>query len=241
MPLDKLADMTNLKLNPWLVAPAVRLALEIKVEKPALQFAAIIGVKMRPMLEPVAFEPFLFRGCPDKPLEIAARMQALPAPIRRRQKRHRDLAPVGRPRSVVIIVEGMGEDFVAEAGTVTRQFFIRKSLVATDQFAGHRAARPSFAETILNGLDLHVVPVGPERRHDAAVMRHVAIPVGRPLPDTHRLQMRRLERSDVPLVDAVIRHAVQADIAVGPGLNAGPLDALIEIAGLARRNMIDRA
>ena len=71
------------------------------------------------------------------------------------------------------------------------------------------------------------------------MMRHVAIPIGRPLPDAHGLQMRRLEGSDVPLVDAVIRNAVQADIAVGPGLNASPLDALVEIARLARRKVID--
>src|SRR5271156_5545148 len=197
MPLDKLADMTNLKLNPRLVAPAVRVTLEIKIEKPALQFAAIIRVKMRPMLEPVAFEPLLFRGRPDKPLEIAARMQSLPAPVRRRQKRHRDLAPVGRARSVIIIVKGMGENLITEARPVTCELFVGQGLVATDQLAAHRAARPSFAETKLNGLDLHVVPVGPERRHDAAVMRHVAIPVGSALPDAHGFQMRRLQRSDV--------------------------------------------
>src|ERR1700688_1375139 len=133
----------------------------------------------------------------------------------------------------------MAKNLIAEARPITWELFVGQGLVATDQLAGHGAARSSFAETILNGLDLHVVPVGPERRHDAAVMRHVAIPVGRPLPDAHGLQMRWLERSDVPLIDAIIRDTVQADVAVGPRLNAGPLDALIAIAGLTRRKVID--
>ena len=43
----------------------------------------------------------------------------------------------------------------------------------------------------------------------------------------------------MPLIDRVIGNAVQTDIAVGPGLNAGPLDALVEVSRLARREVID--
>ena len=63
------------------VVPAIRLAFEMKIEKPALQFAAIVGVKMRPVLQPVAFKPLLCGSGSDKTFEIAARVQALPAPI----------------------------------------------------------------------------------------------------------------------------------------------------------------
>src|SRR5262249_40089565 len=36
-----------------------------------------------------------------------------------------------------------------------------------------------------------------------------------------------------------VRNAVEADLAAGPRLDAGPFDALVEIARLARRKMID--
>ena len=72
-------------------------------------------------------------------------------------------------------------------------------------------------------------------------MRHVAIPVGGAFPDAHRGEMRRLERRDVPLIDAVIGNAVEPDLAVRPRLHAGPFDAVVEILGLARREMIDEA
>src|SRR6266404_5203858 len=45
----------------------------------------------------------------------------------------------------------------------------------------------------------------------------------------------------MPLVDAVIRYAVEPDLAVRPGLHAGPFDAVVEVLGLARREMIDEA
>src|ERR1700694_6238009 len=71
-------------------------------------------------------------------------------------------------------------------------------------------------------------------------MRHVAIPVGGALPDAHRGRMRRLQRCDVPLVDAVIRNAVEARLAVRPWLHAGALDAVVEVLGLARSEVIDK-
>src|SRR5439155_2040166 len=49
------------------------------------------------------------------------------------------------------------------------------------------------------------------------------------------------EGADLPLVHSVIRDAVDADLAVAPGLRAGPLDALIEILRLARRPHVEIA
>ena len=93
---------------------------------------------------------------------------------------------------MVIIVEGMGENVVAEARAVARQLFVRHGFVAAHQGTRNDAAWPSLPEPKLHGLHLHVVPVCPERRENAAMVRHVAIPVGRTLPNAHGLQMRRL-------------------------------------------------
>src|SRR5271169_561726 len=99
----------------------------------------------------------------------------------------------------------------------------------------------AFARAVLHGLDLHVVPIFPERAEDAAVMGHVTVPVGGAFPDAHGGEVRRLARRHVPLVDAVIGNAVEADFAVRPRLDAGPFDAVVKILALARRKMIDHA
>ena len=72
-------------------------------------------------------------------------------------------------------------------------------------------------------------------------MRHVAVPVGRAFPDAHRREMRRLQRSDMPLVHRQVGNAIEADFTVRPGLHAGPFDAVVEVLGFARREMIDDA
>src|SRR4051794_26220853 len=99
------------------------------------------------------------------------------------------------------------------------------------------AAPAVFAGAVLHRLDLHVVPVGPEGRQDAAMTGHVAVPVGRAFPDAHRGEMGRLVLGDVPLVRAEIRDAVQPDLAVRPGLPARPFDAGEIILLLARPEM----
>src|SRR5262249_30535202 len=99
----------------------------------------------------------------------------------------------------------------------------------------------AFAGAVLHRFHLHVVPVLPERADDAAVMGHVAVPVGGALPDAHGGQVRRLQRRDVPLIDSVIGNPVEPDLAVRPRLHAGPFDAVVEILGLARREMVDEA
>ena len=72
-------------------------------------------------------------------------------------------------------------------------------------------------------------------------MGHVAIPVGGALPDAHGGQVRRLQRRHVPLVDGVVGDAVESDLAARPRLHAGPFDAVVEILGLARREVVDEA
>ena len=190
---------------------------------------------------PCASSHLFFDAARTKPFEIAARMQRLAAPIRRRQKRHLDLRPHRRARAVIGVVERMGDDVAAEVAAVFCQLRLRQRVRPAHQFAVHAAPLAAFAGAVLHGLDLHVVPVLPERAENAAVVRHIAIPVGGALPDAHGGEMRRLERRHVPLVDAVIGNAVEPDLAVRPRLHAGPFDALVEILGFARREMIDHA
>src|SRR5262249_35767268 len=45
----------------------------------------------------------------------------------------------------------------------------------------------------------------------------------------------------MPLVDGIIRYAVEPDLTVRPWLHAGPFDAVVEIFGLARGEVIDDA
>jgi hypothetical protein len=142
---------------------------------------------------------------------------------------------------VILVVQRMGYDFGAKFGTVLGEVFIGQGLGPAYQFAVNAAALAPLAGAVLHGLDLHVVPVLPKRRENAAVMRHVPIPVGSAFPDAHRGEVGRLKRSHVPLIDPVVGDPVEADLAVGPGLHAGPFDAVVKILCLAWREMIDEA
>ncbi len=234
--------MADLQLDVRLLVPAVLLAVQEMVEEPQLQLAAVVGVEMRPVLDAVHFQPLVLGGGPHEALEIAARMQRLAAPVGGREKRRLDLRPDRRARPVVVVVERMGADVVAEGAAVPGELGLGQGLrPAAPARRGSRDALAALARAVLHGLHLHVVPVFPERAEDAAVMRHVAVPVGGALPDAHGGEVRRLQRRHVPLVDAVIRDAVEPDLAVRPGLHAGPFDAIVEVLGLARREMIDDA
>ena len=93
---------------------------------------------------------------------------------------------------MIVIVLRMREDLVAQVTAIAVELAIGKCLVAANALARHAILRTALAEPVLHGLYLHVVPVGPEGAEDAAVMRHVAVPVSGTFPDAHRRQMRRL-------------------------------------------------
>src|SRR5664279_4638216 len=69
----------------------------------------------------------------------------------------------------------------------------------------------------------------------------LAVIIRRAFPDAERRQMRRLERTDLPLVHGVIGNAVDADLAVTPGLRARPLDTFVKVLCLARRPDVEIA
>ena len=184
---------------------------------------------------------FCLDAARTKPSKLPRGMQPLPAPIGGRQERHFHLRPYRRSGVMIIVVERMRRDVGAEIAAVLGELFVGENVRPADQLAMHAASLAALAGAVLHGLDLHVVPILPECGENAAVVRHVAIPVGGAFPDAHGGQMRRLARSHVPLVDAVIGNAVQSDLAVRPRLGAGPFDAVVIILGLARRERIDEA
>src|SRR5919109_2127175 len=128
----------------------------------------------------------------------------------------------------------MRKDLTCQITTIACQLFRRERFWPADKFAGDSAAWPAFSESILHGLYLHVVPVRPEGAKNAAVMRHIAVPVGGAFPDTHCRKVWRLKRCHVPLIDRVIGNAIETDFAVAPRLPSRPFDALVKIPGFAR-------
>ena len=121
---------------------------------------------------------------------------------------------------MVLIVEWVGGDLVAEVASVPSQLVLAQRVGPRDKLTGDDTAGPSFADAVLNSLDLHVVPVVPEGAQDPTVVGHVPVPIRCALPWDHRSEVRGLERCDVPLVDAVVRDPGQADLAVTPRLDA---------------------
>src|SRR5437588_11815263 len=107
MALDEAVGMPYLQLDPGLLVPAVLVTLEVEVEEPQLQIPAVVGVEVRPVLDAMDFEPFIFRSGAQEAFEIAARMQSLPAPVGGRQERHPDPVPHRRARLVVGVIERM--------------------------------------------------------------------------------------------------------------------------------------
>ena len=78
-------------------------------------------------------------------------------------------------------------------------------------------------------------PVGHEHAEDAAVEQRIAVDVGEAFPRHDRLQRRRLQVGDEPLVDGEIGDAGQPDLAVAPGLRRRPFDRVVEVDRLGER------
>ena len=240
LPLDEPVRVPHLQAHARLPVPAVFPAVQEMIEEGELQLAAVVRIEVRPVLQAVRLEPFLLGGRAHEAFEVAARVQALPAPVGGRKKGHPYLRPDGRALLVILVVEGVLADFIAKVAAIARQLCLRQcARRPAHQAAVHTAAPAALAGPVLHRLHLHVVPILPEGAEDAAMVRHVAIPVGRAFPDAHGGKMWRLQRSDVPLVDCVVGDSVEADLAVAPGLCCGPFDAVVEVLGLARRKMID--
>ena len=91
-------------------------------EELLLERDAVIGVKLREMLEPVHLEPFLIGGRLHKTLRVAPGVQAHAAPVACGQERHVDFRVIGHALLPVIIHEGMIQNILPEIAPVRSQF-----------------------------------------------------------------------------------------------------------------------
>ena len=240
-PLHEPVCVAHLQQHRRLAVPTCVGPLQEVPEETLLQRHSVVGVVLGPVLDAVDLQPALRRRGAGVGLEVAPRVQSLAAPVGRGQERHRHLVPHRRAVGVVPVVEGVRQDVLAEGATVGGQFLLAERRRPRGQLARVGVDRTAGAEAVLDGLDLHVVPVVPEGAENAAVVGGVPVPLRGALPGDHRHEVRRLAGGHRPLVHGVVRDAREPDLAVAPGLNCGPLDAVVEVLGLPRREVIDVA
>src|SRR5207244_1407205 len=166
---------------------------------------------------------------------------ALPAPVGRGEQRRLDACEVDHAAAVVIIDQSPAQRLARRIGGVLRELRGRERLRSRDRLAGDDAARTALADAVLHAQDLALVPVIDEAAEDAAVARELAVLIRKSFPDAQRGEMRRPQRADLPLVGGEVGNAVQSDLAIAPGLSGSPLDAVVEVACLARRPDVDDA
>src|SRR5258708_37951379 len=128
----------------------------------------------------------------------------------------------------------MGADVVAQRASVLFELLLRQRARAAYQFAAHARTFAALARAVLHRLHLHVVPVLPERAEDAAVMGHVAVPVGSALPHAHGGQVRRTTGPRAALGDGGAGGTFEPRLAVPPRPGGGPFGAPVELLGFAR-------
>src|SRR3954462_3335993 len=230
---ELLPRVAHLELHARLPVPAVALPLQEIAEEALLQFDAVVRIERRPVRPAVDFQPLVVGGGAHETFEVAARVQALAAPIGGREERYLHLREIGGALDVVVVDPLAREERLPHAPAVSRQLFLAQRLGPANQLAGVRVLLATLADAVLHGLHLHVLPVLAEAADDAAVPRAFAIRVVPALPDADRREVRRLHGGRTPLVARVIRDAVHADLAAAPGLRGGPFDAFVDVARLA--------
>ena len=97
------------------------------------------------------------------------------------------------------------------------------------------------AIAVLHGDDLHVIPMLGEGAQDATVMSQFAVPIAGTLPDAQRRKVRRVSGRHLPLVHRVVGDPGQSHLAVAPWLFARPLDAVMEVLDLPRREVVEES
>src|SRR6266487_4501488 len=226
--------MPDLPLHARLPVPAVGRTLEEMIEEAFLKLDSVVGVERRPVRPAVHLQPFL-PGCrARKPLEVAARVQSLPAPVRGREQRDCDFGEIGCALAVVGTVEGPREQLLPHVFAVLLELLGRERLGAAYGLSGNAAPRAALALPVLHRFHLHVLPILAEAADDAAVAVAVAVAVAPAFPNADRRKMRRLRRGGAPLVARVIGDAVHSHLSAAPGLHRRPLDAQVDVARLAR-------
>lgn len=92
---------------------------------------------------------------------------------------------------MVRVIEEMGGDLSSEIGPVGVKLRRAQILIPTHIEAVHRDGRTPVRQPVLHGPYLAVKPIGKKGAEDPAVMGHVPVEVGSPLPHAHRCQMGR--------------------------------------------------
>src|SRR2546422_3755000 len=203
------------------------------IEEAFLQRDSVVGVERPPVRAAVHSQPLLPRRCTRKALEVAARVQSLPAPVRGREQRDHDFGEISGALAIVGTTEGPREQLLPHVFAILLELLGRKRLWAANGIAGHAVLRAALALPVLYRLPLHFLPILAEAADDAAVPVAVAVTVAPAFPHANRCEMRRLRRGRAPLVARVVGNSVHADFSAAPGLRRRPLDAQVDVAGLA--------
>src|SRR6266571_3051611 len=189
---ELLAGMADVEQYAGLLVPAVVDALQEAIEEALLQLHPVVGVEGRPVRAAVDFEPFLSGSRAHEAFEVAARMQSLPAPVRRREQRHLDLRKIGGALPVIRPVERARENLRPHVLPIFRELLRGQRFRTADELAGDAALRAALALAVLHRLHLHLLPVLAEAADDAAVAVAVAVAVAPAFPNADRREVRRL-------------------------------------------------
>ena len=140
-----------------------------------------------------------------------------------------------------VVGQGMGSELGCHVHSVALQFLVGHRDGSGHRLAGEAALASSLSEAVLDGLHLEREPLDAELAEDAAVVGGIAVVVGVALPGDDGREVGRAEAGDAPGVDGVVGDAAHTDLATAPGLDGGPLDAVVEVLRLARRLAVDEA
>ena len=169
-------------------------------------------------------------------------MQALAAPICRRQERHLHLGPVRHAGAPVIVArQPVGKAVGRELAPGRAQLFFRQRHRTGHPIAVHPAAIAPGAPPVLHRDNLPGKPGVRKSAVDAAMMAEITVVVGCALPDANGSEVRRLQCRGLPLIHGVIGDAIEPHFAIGPGLLGRPLDAVILILRLTQRPQVEQA
>src|SRR5207245_3472102 len=112
-------------------------ALQEAAEEPLLQTHAVVAVEMREVRIAVHFEPLLLGAGGEEAFVVAARMQALPAPVGGGEQRRLDPPEVDHAAAVVIIDQAPAQRLAGGIGRVPCELRGRVRLRAGDRLAGY--------------------------------------------------------------------------------------------------------
>ncbi len=90
---------------------------------------------------------------------------------------------------MVVVIEGVGDDVAFDIAPVLGQFLFGESLRAGRPFTGDGTFASTFADPVLDRLDLRIGPIVPESLSNPAVVRTVTVPVR---PAVQRHDQRRI-------------------------------------------------